>query len=67
MPTLTRISQNVFLNLRYEDHNNFIGTELSNLMVSSILVSYFLAVYLFQPYCILAICIMKPKRQSVRV
>lgn len=67
IPILTRISQNVFLNLRYEDHNNLIGTELSNLMVSSILVSYFLAVYLFQPYCILAICIMKPKRQSVRV
>jgi len=41
IPTLTRISQNVFLNLRYEDHNNFIGTDLLNLMRSSILVSYF--------------------------
>lgn len=41
IPTLTRISQNVFLILRYEDHNNFIGTDLLNLMRSSILVSYF--------------------------
>ena len=32
IPTLTRISQNVFLNLRYEDHNNFIGVDLSNLI-----------------------------------
>lgn len=57
----------MFLNLNYEDHINLIGTDLLNLMRSSILVSYFLAVYLFQPYCILAICIMKPKRQLVRV
>jgi hypothetical protein len=41
IPTLTRISQNVFLNLRYEDHNNFIGTDLLNLIGSPILVSYF--------------------------
>lgn len=47
IPTSTRISQNVFLNLRYEDHINFIGTELSNLMVSSISVSYFFVIYLF--------------------
>ena len=55
IPTLTRISQNVFLNLRYEDHNNFIETALSNLIGSSILVSYFLVVYLFQLYSIPAI------------
>ena len=39
-PILTRISQNVFLNLCYEDHNNFIETALSNLIGSPILVSY---------------------------
>ena len=55
IPTSTRISQNVFLNLRYEDHINFIETELSNLMVSSISVSYFLVIYLFQLYSIPAI------------
>ena len=44
-----------FFNLHYEVHIKCIGTEVSNLMVSSILVFYFLVVYLFQLYSIPAI------------